>query len=347
MTKFLFVELNLKRLGGGSRAAINIADILKGFGHEVKFYSIHHLENAFENNEDIPKYYPMKNLTLADFEEGDEDEQHYDATEVRDMVYPISPRLKELLDWCDYVVNSAEIFHNTFEVLYPGKLIIYLHVYPMNVYAKLMANAHLVIANGKHTQIECENACGVVPLRIYPPINPEWFDNSKPLADRKYDICFVGRIAPDKYANFDMELFNWQIQAKGYKAIMAGVSWQSNYDVNINFEKIKNVKYDDIAKIYNDSRIYIHTKTKEDFGQVICEALAAGCIVFVPDPSWSMQEFKNVIGYQDSFDLCLKVNRVLRSLDKYEQRKPIRYAEAKAFYDESLIELEKVFGHGV
>jgi glycosyltransferase involved in cell wall biosynthesis len=187
---------------------------------------------------------------------------------------------------------------------------------------------------------------------VYPPINPEYYDNSKPLKDRDIDFLFVGRIAPDKLRTFDFETFDDHVKEGGlwdlrgerrYKSLFVGSGWATGYNPNTTIEFKRNANFNEVRDAQQNAKIYIHTKPTEDFGQVITEALSTGCVVMVPDPSFSAAEFANVVYYRDTPDLLLKIRKVLNRLDKYDQEKVYRRAEAQNIYNWSVGMLKVLF----
>jgi glycosyltransferase involved in cell wall biosynthesis len=346
LSKILFIEYNLRRLGGGSKAAISIADILKGFGHEIRIHNLEHLDSLFPL-EDLPKYFPCPNLEheLKEIMTETKEEGHYDLQEVVRTSYELTPQLEANLQWADYVVNSADFLHKTIIERYPGKLINYLHVAPLYVMEPILRDVKYAIANSKHTYKETKFACGDdLPLElVYPPINPDMYDNSKPLKDRDIDLLFCGRIAPDKLNTFDFEILDWQIAAKKYKALFVGSGWATGYNPKTEIQFKRNATFAEVRDAQQNAKIYIHTKPTEDFGQVITEAMAAGCVVMVPDPSYSAFEFDNVVFYHGTEDLCFKILKIMRQLDKYDDSKIRRRSEAQVMYDEAYDKLRELF----
>jgi len=343
MTKFLFIERNAKHLGGGPKCSLAIMDILKGEGNSVHYYSLKtKVPEAFSDIKESDRYYPLLNFSPEDFEEGEEAVQEDYAEAMKNPV-SISDRLKTLCDSSEVIVNFADYLNPALAELYGSKLIAYLHNFPISLQAKHLKKAKRVLVNSSHTYLDLrrlsdfDNELMDKTFIVNPPVNPYFYDSSVPLKDRRNDLLFYGRIAPDKLGEFDFPLFEKFAEEKNLNMQIIGSSWASRYSLNSKSSVKTNLTFDEVKRVLSDSKIYIHTKRKEDFGQSICEALASGCIVFVPDEGWGYVDIPGTITYTNLLDLELQIQNVLEedSLEQFERVKYARVYKIRELYERS------------
>jgi glycosyltransferase involved in cell wall biosynthesis len=374
--KYLFIERGAKRLGGGSRCNLTIMDILKEAGNTVYYYDIcNDLYQVFTDKRDIPKFYPLLHFDPADFEDGTEPQKVIDAPDffkAMHEVLPISERLRKLCDDADVIFSGTDYLNHTLAVLYPGKFITYLHCAPVTApgtadYIKDgLSGCRRIISNSIHTYLTAKYKVGLDTELVQPPVNPVFYDDSVPFLERKYDILFMGRIAEDKLTGWNFREFEGFVQERGYSCNIIGSLWThiSNksvdgkefkqadtsyklgegaggttpyvFDTSINI--VPNADFQQIKHYLSQSRIYIHTKKTEDFGQSIVEAALSGCICFVPDTEFNFLDIPGVIRYKNMDELKLQIMLSLQPevVEYWEKNtKPKLKMQLQKLYDDS------------
>lgn len=154
-----------------------------------------------------------------------------------------------------------------------------------------MLNHDVVIANSlwSNNIIQCNYhvSCNKV---IYPPVNAE-FMGSKRLEDRSLDFVSIGRIAPEKQIEQQIDIIS-KVREKNFdiKLHLIGAIGNDAYGQQIQ-QLIAGKKWvivegrqsgDRKAELLTSNRFALHTCPHEAFGITVAEFLQAGCIPFIP-----------------------------------------------------------------
>jgi glycosyltransferase involved in cell wall biosynthesis len=133
------------------------------------------------------------------------------------------------------------------------------------------------------------------PIVVYPPVNLQNFWSDKPLAERSKRVTYVARFISVKRHEI-MKRLATDLPAYEFVSVGGLIDpdrvWFNKFQENVppNYTLKSNLPGQDLLKILQDSRIYVHLMEGEHFGIAPVEGLASGCVTIVHN-SGGMKEF--------------------------------------------------------
>lgn len=177
-------------------------------------------------------------------------------------------------------------------------------VKPDNKYMKLVNPnpEHLAVMSDYQNDI-LEHSYGIKAKYVIPNAIIEDVFPALNTGERTVDILAVGSLIPLKQYHLFIEQVKW-LRENGYpniKAVLAGdgplknemVALREKYNLENNLTIAGSVPHDEIFKLMNNAKIFLHPSSYEGHSTVILEALYSGCHVvsFMPIATTAVENF--------------------------------------------------------
>lgn len=269
----------------------------------------------------IGKYYRLKYLAPKDIHFAFIPTMRVPAG-VKEQYTPFPDIVKESIDESDRVFIDSEIYARIGD-LHPSwsaKGIFYIHFPILDLPPPKAHPFRLILCNSKYTANAIEEAWDGVKARVfYPPLYTEYYDFSKPIQERKFDIVLYSRLNSDKFNYISDFLQDFD----DYKIAVVGAD--CGLELPNNITAFRNATFKKVTEVLADSKTYVHMKglareksSPEHFGQSIVESLASGCKAYVIDRGGSI-EIQGVDTFHDYDDMREKVKDVLSNPNALER----------------------------
>jgi glycosyltransferase involved in cell wall biosynthesis len=183
----------------------------------------------------------------------------------------------------------------------------------------------LIFCNSNYTKAMTEkywSKFGIKdPVVAYPPVEARFW-SSKPLDERAKRILYVGRFVPQKRHQLMKKL---SADFPQFEFVSAGLlrdseqAWFEDFskDLPANYKVKPNLPEEELIKLFQDSRIYVHLMEGEHFGITPMEALASGCITVVHNSGGSGEFIPEDFRWSTIEDLKQKVAQLVESSGDY------------------------------
>ena len=174
----------------------------------------------------------------------------------------------------------------------------------------------LVFCNSIYTKGEIERywrGLGIRdPVVVYPPVRLDRFWCSQPLEGRRNRVAYVGRFIPAKRHDIMKRL---AVDLPAYEFVSVGAltegerRWFEEFSKNLpkNYTLRANVPGEELIRILQESRVYVHPCPSESFGVSPIEALASGCVPLVLNSSALIELFPEEFRWSDYTELQKKI----------------------------------------
>jgi len=205
--------------------------------------------------------------------------------------------------------------------------------------ALFYCKAKTMAANSGWTATQVEEACGVRPEVLYPPVK---------MCDRKLDVeredlvVGLGRISEDKNWEDFVEIARKLREKRNTRFVIMGALYEESYLEKLRrqargcVEFMTDVSEDQKWSILAKSRVVLHTKHAEHFGISVVEAMSCGAVpvVYSDGGVWSdiLEKGRYGYGYQNTDEAVEAINQALdnhREMEKEVQMKAQQYADEK------------------
>lgn len=152
---------------------------------------------------------------------------------------------------------------------------------------------------------------------IYPPVDLRSFWCNKSIDERENRVIYVGRFIPAKGHEIMKKLAR---RFPNIEFVSVGTltnetkGWFNNFNKDIpkNYSLKPNLPKNELKKLLQDSKYYVHLMKGEHFGIAPIEALASGCITFVPEISGVREFIPKKFRWESEADLEMKISKMLK-----------------------------------
>jgi glycosyltransferase involved in cell wall biosynthesis len=355
--KIAVIHPNMRSLSGNTRLCAGFCDMLLSMGHSVQVidtvvnkeqaYTIGNLKikqnmpNSmahFHSIASFRKYFPVKYLNHSMIKQ-----YNIPLVHVANIYPPFDEESRAILDDADAIFTDSELFVMLEDASesWARKLTLYVH------YPSILAGAKMhkqLLCNSRYTQKAISDAWHLDSRVCYPMVWGDFYKPFKLIQEREYDIVFYSRLVKDKFAKIMDILTNPAMRYK--KVIIIGSSSQDKlpwqlYRMNVTIKE--NATIDEVFSILGNSKVYIHLKGAESsnaegehFGISILDAIASGCLAFVPSTPSGSHEIPGVVKYNTINELI----QMLNNLDDFaiEFGRRSRLLQVKQFFIENRVE---------
>lgn len=341
MARFLIVHLSLGAFGGAERVCHHIIKSLIEHDQEVELLSFEFDRDAYRKiiGEEVPqriiihempykfkikppftiykKYYLVRK-SLINFRK--KCSSRYDFLFLTQSSNPLE--LNFLTRICNRVVGYVhfpEIHHE-----YEGsglKRKIYLWPFK-HLVEKGVNNLDLIICNSHYTKEMImrywrKNHTKNIEV-VYPPVDLDSFWCTKPLNERENKVVYIGRFIPAKKHEIMKKLAK---NFPSFEFVSAGLlidemkGWFKEFckDMPENYLLKPNLPKNELIKILQGSKIYVHLMEGEHFGIAPIEALASGCITLIPENSGAREFIPEIFRWRNEEDLKNKLFKMMNA----------------------------------
>ena len=313
MTSVGVVHLDLMSKGGGEAVAMNVLEALQT-DYDVTLLTaaepdLPALNDYFNTDVDASSlsvrlagtlapalharygvgYYVLQNALLSRFARRHADEFDLLVSTINELGLP--PGSIEYVhfpfDWTVTLPYRDDVFHPTLDgdSAYEHLCRRVAGVTP----AALRRNA--VFANSEWTASAVEDAYGVRPEVLYPPVDTSEFE-ARPWAEREDGFVVVGRVERSKRLTEIVEVID-AVRARGHDTHLhvVGPTYDDAYRAELD-AKAASREYvfvegelprSELVERICSHRYGIHGKAHEHFGMSVAELVASGAITFVPE----------------------------------------------------------------
>jgi glycosyltransferase involved in cell wall biosynthesis len=289
-----------------------MADVFKGLGHKVTIYDRFLGETKakmqaallgqkiemtvtqklspqyvhIKNLRDLHSFYRLKHLAVSDFRFVDLPIMHTPSG------YPPFPdTLSEALDDADMIFTDGEYLAwlPTIKQAWGDKAAFYVH-WPLREMPPVKDHPfEAVLCNSEFTKRHVKERWGIDATVFYPPVYCEFYDPSRPMRKREYDVVCYARLHADKFARFEeirkaLPNLKFAVMGSSY-----GLKMPQNVDV------FENATLEKVCEVLGNSKLYLHLKglepnsPPEHFGQTVVEAIASGCMALAPNAGGTVE----------------------------------------------------------
>jgi len=335
--------------GGAEVVAVATANSLIEQGHEVVLFINNWVDqNKIKEMIGEPLSSSIRVIVKPDLLSPRSDFQFYEST------------IKcSILKWhCDILVDTYNC------CVFPWSDVIYIHFpYPNNTYfspkfpylrstsafrdivrmpyvflEKNLANydGKLLLANSYFTAKATEDAWGVRPEVLYPPIPSAMFEKSNiRLEPRDNFVVTLARFGLGKEVELVPKIAS--LTDKSIKYLMIGLAHDPTVIKDVK-QKIRQLKVDDrVAILTNASRqeikshlanakVYLHTKKNEHFGISIAEAMAMGCLPVVHNSGGAPEFVPDQYRYTEIHEAAAIIDKAVQGWSSDKAQKMVEIA---------------------
>ena len=341
MAKFLVVHPYLDVYGGGERVCHSVIKTLVDHGQSVELLTFDFDANRYREivGEDFPKSVVLRSLGRRI-----DVEPPFTIYKRRRAFVKLLKKYRDSLEY-DYLFSTQS--SAPFEPVFLNKAkknIAYVH-FPETHFdydrARLRRRLYLwlfkkwveqgiskldmVFCNSNYTLETIERywkPYGVKdPIVVYPPVNLDKFWCDTPLSERSKRVIYVARFIPLKRHELMKKL---AADLPSYEFVSVGglvdseKSWFNKFSETLpqNYSLKTNLPGQDLVKMLQDSRVYVHLMEGEHFGIAPIEGLASGCLTLVHN-SGGMKEFiPEEFRWQSYDDLKEKIVKCMESTEQ-------------------------------
>ncbi|MCW4048243.1 MAG: glycosyltransferase [Candidatus Bathyarchaeota archaeon] len=254
----LFGVPDLLVLAGNVRVSLDIADIMRDLGHEVKilYSDIRETSEQYFGLNRIRDYYPIKNLNLSDFEKV-RWEDYYVEVLARLGLYEERPQY--------------DLFFTNYDPLaYVNEDVDFPEVFYVNWPDRPRAPSCEVWANSWYTKQRIFKRWGVPSKVVNPPLKTERYDPSPSFSERDIDVIGFGQLYFQKGFKALTPLYE-----RGWKTYVIGADVKQDRPKVT--QVVTNPTFSQITQLLSRSKVFVHPKIGEHFGIAVVEAMASGC----------------------------------------------------------------------
>lgn len=304
-------------LAGNVRVSLDMAEIFKQLGHEVKILhsDIREEENQYFSFHEIKDYYPIKTLKPSDFD-GVRWDNYYMEVLARLGLYEDEPQYDllftnfESLAYINEDTGRREVFY----VNWPDRP---------------RAPSCDVWVNSEYTGQRVTQKWGVTPKVVNPPIRPEMYDPNPTFFQRDIDVIGFGQLYFQKRYKALTPLYE-----RGHETCVIGADVKQDRP-NVS-KVVRNPTFREYTRLLSRSKVFIHPKIGEHFGIAIVEAMASGCAavchrsggpltdIILPDERYGLL-------FSTEEELVEKVERLLANEDEWSRYSQLAVERAKNF----------------
>ncbi len=343
MAKFLVIHPHMDIYGGGERVCHHILKALVAHGQEVELLTFDFDQTRYAEimGEELPKNITVHTLGNREIVEASPPLSVYKR---RRNILKLLKKYKAAAIY-DYTLSTQTI--SAFEAALfekAKKNIAYVHFPEIHydydhsklskkaylwLYKKLLekdiGKLDLVFCNSNYTKAMTEKYWGRFgiknPVVAYPPVE-ERFWSDKTLNQRDKRVLYVGRFVPQKRHDLMKKLAD---AFPEFEFVSAGLmrnseaSWFEHFsrDLPPNYKVKPNLSEEELIKLFQDSRIYVHFMEGEHFGIAPMEALASGCITLVHDSGGSGEFIPEEFRWSTFDELKAKIALLVESTNDY------------------------------
>jgi glycosyltransferase involved in cell wall biosynthesis len=344
MAKFLVIHPHMDIYGGGERVCHHILKALVTHGQQVELLAFDFDQTRYAEimGEKLPENVTVHTLGNREIVEANPPLSVYKR---RRNILKLLKKYKEVAVY-DYTFSTqtisafeATLFEkakkNVAYVHFPeihydydhSKLtkMVYLWLYK-KLLEKNIGKLDLVFCNSNYSKAMTEKYWGRFGIKnsvvLYPPVE-ESFWSDKPLNQRAKRVLYVARFVPIKRHELMKKL---AVAFSEFEFVSAGllrdseVSWFEDFskDIPSNYKVKPNLSEEELIKLFQDSRIYVHLMEGEHFGIAPMEALASGCITLVHNSGGSGEFVPEEFRWSTFEELKAKIALLVESTNDYE-----------------------------
>ncbi|MEM2046056.1 MAG: glycosyltransferase family 4 protein [Candidatus Bathyarchaeia archaeon] len=335
MASFLVVHLSLGAFGGSERVCHHVLKSLIERGQKVDLLSFEFDRNKYKLmiGEDIPTKVIIHELrrnvrikppltiykrfydagkALISFQK--RNDQRYDFLFLTQSSSPFELTFLKNYDKAIGYVHFPEI-HYEYE---RSGVLKRVYIQPFKRFIeKGVKNLDLIICNSCYTKemiIRFWNTIYAGNIEVvYPPLDLEKYWCSRPLSDRANRVVYIARFIPAKRHEVMKKLAkifpDFEFVCVGSLAEEAR-EWFKKLREGAprNYILKPNLPVNDLKKLLQESKIYVHLMEGEHFGIAPMEALASGCITLVPEESGAKEFIPKIFRWKNEEDLKNKLS---------------------------------------
>jgi alpha-1,2-mannosyltransferase len=232
-----------------------------------------------------------------------------------------------------------------------GKIYYYGSLFLRRRIRRFPPDADLILCNSTFTKQAVRKVWGLNAKVVFPPVSVTDFYGDADFSKRGDYIVSVGRIAPEKRIEHQVEAISrtpYRLKVVGStllklygtyyddlrrKISSAGLRDRVSFETNVPFKRLR--------LLLSNAKIYVHTMLEEHFGISIVEAMASGCPVIMHKSGGAWTDIagngKYAMGYQTPKDLARKIQKLMRDQKEWEHWHNKSLERAKEF-DESVFQ---------
>lgn len=209
----------------------------------------------------------------------------------------------------------------------------------------LNPNGKLLIANSNYTAEEIKKNSGKKPPILYPPVPSAMFnDNPENLTknQQKNLVVTISRFDPDKR----LEKIPYIASLTDKNVQFAIIGRVHHKETLLSLQKLTkklgltdrvffytDISRQEMKKILQDAKIYLHTRVNEHFGISVVEAMAMGCVPIVHDSGGTTEFVPVNLRYRTIYEAAAKITK---EISGWSSRKAIEWAKtADKFKEEN------------
>jgi len=206
-------------------------------------------------------------------------------------------------------------------------------------------NGKLLIANSNYTAEEIKKNSGKKPPILYPPVPSAMFnDNPENLTKNQQNnlVVTISRFDPDKRLekipylasltdkNIKFAIIG-RVQHKETLLLLQKLTKKLGLTDRVFF--FTDISRQEMKKILQDAKLYLHTRVNEHFGISVVEAMAMGCVPIVHDSGGTTEFVPDNLRYRTIYEAADKITKVISG---WSSRKAIESAKtAEKFKEEN------------
>lgn len=190
-------------------------------------------------------------------------------------------------------------------------------------------HSSLFLTNSSWTAQVFQDAYGVEPQVLYPPVKTDGIDGSH-WPDRENGFVSVGRIEESKNIGRSTEIVR-TLNERGYDVHLHIVGSANDGEYSRNIKEISNqyefIKFEGevsrsrLEELLGSHKFGLHAKDHEHFGIAVAEMVSAGMIPFVPNSGGQVElvNSQKAVLYEDKSEAVEKISSVINDSDLQQE----------------------------